>query len=64
MNAWGKNCLFGKLVSDCVTGEFPRVLQVIDKWFSMAFSSGSEGAASSTLITDRTPERFVQPQSI
>lgn len=59
INGQWNHCLFGKLVSKCVMGEFPEVLEVTCECYLMAFSFGSVSAASSTVVTHRVPEWFI-----
>ena len=56
--------LLGKLVSECVTGEFPGVLAVTGECYLMAFSFDSVSTVSPTVIIKRIPEWCLQTQSI
>lgn len=48
--------LFGKLVSKCVIGEFPGILEVTGEYYLMGFSFGSVSAVLPTAISERIPK--------
>lgn len=48
--------LFGKLVSKCVMGEFPGILEVTGEYYLMGFSFSSVSAVLPTAISERIPK--------